>query len=91
MVLQRIGIALGDWARPAFQLVPPDGEEATRRHWLRGVHPRMAFKCYEDRGGRGRSTMGRGDSLKDILGAFNETVAELSDPEVANQRTLIVP
>jgi hypothetical protein len=61
MILQRIGVALGDWMRPAFQLLPPDGEEATRRHWLRGVHPRMAFKRYEDRrvgkvhdGARGR-------------------------------------
>ena len=34
--------------------------------------------------GQGRSTMGRGVGLKDILGAFNETVAELSDPDLAN-------
>jgi hypothetical protein len=34
--------------------------------------------------------MGRGVGLKDILGAFDETAAQLSDPDVAHQRKLII-
>jgi hypothetical protein len=78
----------GRW--PAFRAGAP-GAGRRRVATLGGVHPRMAFKRYEDQRAEKRSTMGRGVGLKDILGAFNETAAELSDPEVANQRTLIVP
>ena len=50
----------------------------------------MCFKRPRTEGGGG-PRWGEASALKDILGAFNETVAELSDPDVANQRRLIVP
>ena len=64
--------------------------KATSRYFWRRAR-KDVFQALRGPAGREESTMGRRVRPCDISGAFNETAAELSDPDVANQRKLFVP